>query len=481
MSFSLCDEIKLISLIAENPCLHDSTDKDFNSGYWRTAAWQQISRQLNKRADICKSVWTKIRRSYNDALRNSRLGIGTPASWKSKHHELMSSLYAGHQKGKPKPTIESIYASDNSPLDNKLEVEDLQQNSSRIEWVDCDLNVVEPPSSGFEENGGPGGQSLQIAENGLTVQPSVAVGPRVSQGMEKAGKRSSDRVRQKVDTSDSVDNDIVAEILREEQKLLQQYHRQQKNSAQKIGGGEGRNSDVSAKKRRVPSKKRPVSAKKRQVSNTAQKVGKNEAAKVEVEGTQVRNSRVANRSSRLSKDGGMQGTEGGGSLKLNRGSQQNSSHGGNNAVLGSPDQQNSSHGRRNLRLGSSDQHNSSHNVGLGSSDRIENNLRLGSHDEQSLHESHVTNNNFDDVDLFCRHIGSVLRSLNPLQKAVAKKDLSSVLSHYEIVAAKNAVEDTQRCAGLENTAGYNMVTTTRMEGVSLLGASPRLSFVGGQM
>lgn len=42
----------------------------------------------------------------------------------------------------------------------------------------------------------------------------------------------------------------------------------------------------------------------------------------------------------------------------------------------------------------------------------------------------------DDVDLFCRHIGQVLRDLPPIQKAEAKKSLSLVLSDYEIMAAK---------------------------------------------
>lgn len=44
----------------------------------------------------------------------------------------------------------------------------------------------------------------------------------------------------------------------------------------------------------------------------------------------------------------------------------------------------------------------------------------------------------DDVQLFCNYIGNVLRSLPPLQKAEAKRHLSSVVSDYEILAARIA-------------------------------------------
>ncbi|XP_045780755.1 uncharacterized protein LOC123877868 [Maniola jurtina] len=42
----------------------------------------------------------------------------------------------------------------------------------------------------------------------------------------------------------------------------------------------------------------------------------------------------------------------------------------------------------------------------------------------------------DDVQLFCNYIGNVLRSLPPLQKAEAKRHISSVVSDYEILAAR---------------------------------------------
>lgn len=44
----------------------------------------------------------------------------------------------------------------------------------------------------------------------------------------------------------------------------------------------------------------------------------------------------------------------------------------------------------------------------------------------------------DDVQLFCNYIGNVLRSLPPLQKAEAKRHISSVVSDYEILAARIA-------------------------------------------
>ncbi|KAK4874631.1 hypothetical protein RN001_013991 [Aquatica leii] len=42
----------------------------------------------------------------------------------------------------------------------------------------------------------------------------------------------------------------------------------------------------------------------------------------------------------------------------------------------------------------------------------------------------------DDVELFCSHIAEVLRSLLPVNKAEAKKHLGTVLSNYEIMAAR---------------------------------------------
>lgn len=42
----------------------------------------------------------------------------------------------------------------------------------------------------------------------------------------------------------------------------------------------------------------------------------------------------------------------------------------------------------------------------------------------------------DDIDLFVRHIGEVLRNLPQVEKAQAKKHLYEVLSEYEIMAAK---------------------------------------------
>lgn len=44
----------------------------------------------------------------------------------------------------------------------------------------------------------------------------------------------------------------------------------------------------------------------------------------------------------------------------------------------------------------------------------------------------------DDIDLFCRHIGKVLRNLSPVYKAEAKKQLNLVLSEYEIMAARDS-------------------------------------------
>lgn len=43
----------------------------------------------------------------------------------------------------------------------------------------------------------------------------------------------------------------------------------------------------------------------------------------------------------------------------------------------------------------------------------------------------------DDIELFIRHIGEVLRNLPQLEKARAKKHLYAVLSDYEIMAAEN--------------------------------------------
>ncbi|XP_026735798.1 transcription factor Adf-1-like [Trichoplusia ni] len=44
----------------------------------------------------------------------------------------------------------------------------------------------------------------------------------------------------------------------------------------------------------------------------------------------------------------------------------------------------------------------------------------------------------DDIDLFCKHIGEVLRNLPPYEKAKAKKHLGEVLSDYEIMAASHS-------------------------------------------
>ncbi|GBP09532.1 hypothetical protein EVAR_76546_1 [Eumeta japonica] len=43
----------------------------------------------------------------------------------------------------------------------------------------------------------------------------------------------------------------------------------------------------------------------------------------------------------------------------------------------------------------------------------------------------------DDIDLFCRHIGEVLRNLSLYEKEKAKKRLREVLSDYEIMAASH--------------------------------------------
>ncbi|XP_049882875.1 uncharacterized protein LOC126378507 [Pectinophora gossypiella] len=50
-------------------------------------------------------------------------------------------------------------------------------------------------------------------------------------------------------------------------------------------------------------------------------------------------------------------------------------------------------------------------------------------------------NRDDDVELFSRHIAQVLRSLPPIYKAEAKKQLSITLSNYEIMAARNGSKD----------------------------------------
>lgn len=44
----------------------------------------------------------------------------------------------------------------------------------------------------------------------------------------------------------------------------------------------------------------------------------------------------------------------------------------------------------------------------------------------------------NDVQLFCNYIGNVLRSLPPIQKAEAKRHISSVVSDYKILAARIA-------------------------------------------
>lgn len=43
----------------------------------------------------------------------------------------------------------------------------------------------------------------------------------------------------------------------------------------------------------------------------------------------------------------------------------------------------------------------------------------------------------DDVELFCRHIAEVLRSLPPVYKAEAKKEIGAMISDYEIKAARS--------------------------------------------
>lgn len=53
----------------------------------------------------------------------------------------------------------------------------------------------------------------------------------------------------------------------------------------------------------------------------------------------------------------------------------------------------------------------------------------------------VINKKEDDLDLFCRHIGEVLRNLPSLHKAEAKKQISVILADYEIMVAKIAANN----------------------------------------
>lgn len=57
----------------------------------------------------------------------------------------------------------------------------------------------------------------------------------------------------------------------------------------------------------------------------------------------------------------------------------------------------------------------------------------------------VINKKEDELDLFCRHLGEVLRNLPPVYRAEAKKQISVMLSDYEVMAAKiDANGDTQQ-------------------------------------
>lgn len=62
----------------------------------------------------------------------------------------------------------------------------------------------------------------------------------------------------------------------------------------------------------------------------------------------------------------------------------------------------------------------------------------------------------DDIDLFCRHIGEVLRNLSPIYKAEAKKQLYLVLSEYEIKTAR----DDSASVNLAHTNSTNLNTSS---------------------
>ncbi|KAG6446901.1 hypothetical protein O3G_MSEX004665 [Manduca sexta] len=96
----------------------------------------------------------------------------------------------------------------------------------------------------------------------------------------------------------------------------------------------------------------------------------------------------------------------------------------------------------------------------------------------------------DDVEYFCRHIAEVLRQLPPVEKARAKQHLNSVLSEYEIMAARNTVEghnststyfSPESCASPSSNSAYQWPGTSSVQQVHLPNITPKLEPSTGVM
>ncbi|RVE41664.1 hypothetical protein evm_013687 [Chilo suppressalis] len=73
----------------------------------------------------------------------------------------------------------------------------------------------------------------------------------------------------------------------------------------------------------------------------------------------------------------------------------------------------------------------------------------------------INKNEDDDVDLFCRHIEKVLRSLPPVYKAKAKKEIGILVSDYEIKAAQMSAPESGRA--LPGPSGSDAVSNSKLE------------------
>ncbi|XP_059054160.1 uncharacterized protein LOC131848355 [Achroia grisella] len=63
------NEIKLISLVQQYPCLYDIFDPSYGDAQQKASAWDEIGNSMSSRPRECKMKWTRLRENYRKAMK----------------------------------------------------------------------------------------------------------------------------------------------------------------------------------------------------------------------------------------------------------------------------------------------------------------------------------------------------------------------------------------------------------------------------
>ncbi|XP_031769735.1 uncharacterized protein LOC116413634 [Galleria mellonella] len=81
------DEIKLITLVQQYPCLYDIFDPSYNDSQQKYNAWEEIGKLAENRPRECKVKWTRLRENFRKALKmreaNKKGGLIRPLKYEN--------------------------------------------------------------------------------------------------------------------------------------------------------------------------------------------------------------------------------------------------------------------------------------------------------------------------------------------------------------------------------------------------------------